>query len=516
MTHLIGRRAERRILALMLALVSGWWICPGSSTAGPKDLEEPAATEQAVPEPERTLAGFALFKIDAHMSLQQLLPVPPAPGSVAEPLIGDDNLERVAEVAFQRHQGGTKDLNRDHDRASYLMARIRHLNAKKMDRYMEALVGQRRDLAGLSFVMGNACRQQQQESDAFIRAVRNVHDCLTSTVIAPQVPVAEGGLAPENRATSVARGSDSKLFWKRFREVCREEDKKPCTAEARSRTIRGRIAALMQILAIEPAKTRHGLAEFLGTLPTVEATRALARLAVFSPEKDVQVAAVTALRGRNESQADDILLQGLRYPMPAVAARASQALTRLKRADLAPRLVDMLDQRDPRTPSAEIVEGKRSYAVREVVRVNHHRNCVMCHAPAATPHVITDLAVAPVPLPSQPLSGSYGPVGDIVARADILIRTDVTYLRQDFSLVQPVADSGPWPQMQRFDYLVRKRWLTEQEAAAYQAKLKPQSGKASPYQQAIVGALRELTGQDAEPTSAAWRQVLNLPKKRDS
>ena len=92
------------------------------------------------------------------------------------------------------------------------------------------------------------------------------------------------------------------------------------------------------------------------------------------------------------------------------------------------------------------------------------------------------------------------------------MRVDVTYLRQDFSALQAVADANPWPEMQRFDFLVRKRVLNDEEAATYREKLKPHAeGEFSPYQRAALVALREMTGRDTEPTPQAWRRLLKLP-----
>ena len=96
---------------------------------------------------------------------------------------------------------------------------------------------------------------------------------------------------------------------------------------------------------------------------------------------------------------------------------------------------------------------------------------------------------------------------------DTLVRLDVTYLRQDFSVMQPVADAHPWPEMQRFDFLVRTRPLTEAEARAYREKL-DHPRQLSPYQRATLTALRELTGKDAEPTAEAWRRLLGLPERQ--
>jgi hypothetical protein len=92
------------------------------------------------------------------------------------------------------------------------------------------------------------------------------------------------------------------------------------------------------------------------------------------------------------------------------------------------------------------------------------------------------------------------------------VRVDVTYLRQDFSLLQPVADANPWPEMQRFDFLVRTRVLTESEAATYAERLGPtEPSRPSPYRRALLTALRGLTGRDTGPTADAWRRLLELP-----
>ena len=121
---------------------------------------------------------------------------------------------------------------------------------------------------------------------------------------------------------------------------------------------------------------------------------------------------------------------------------------------------------------------------------------------------------APVPLPNQALptptpQGGYGHF----TVPDTLLSFDVTYLRQDFSVKLPVAAAHPWPEHQRFDFLVRTRELTAIDAQAYRELLRPATpGELSPYQRAAVTALRQLTGRDAEPTATAWRQVLAQAK----
>jgi hypothetical protein len=114
---------------------------------------------------------------------------------------------------------------------------------------------------------------------------------------------------------------------------------------------------------------------------------------------------------------------------------------------------------------------------------------------------------AGVPIPGQPLpSPSQGYQS---SPPELLVRLDVTYLRQDFSLFQAVADAHPWPEQQRFDYLVRTRVLTDEEADAQRDKLRERGGQLSPYRRATLLALRELTGRDIEPTAEAWQRLLH-------
>jgi hypothetical protein len=127
--------------------------------------------------------------------------------------------------------------------------------------------------------------------------------------------------------------------------------------------------------------------------------------------------------------------------------------------------------------------------------------------------VAPDTLTAAVPVPSEPLP--LPSQGYQNSSPDLLVRLDVTYLRQDFSMFQAVADANPWPEMQRFDFLVRTRVLTEREAETYLERLRIlEPGRLSPYHRAALAAIRGLTGRDAEPTADAWRRLLNLPAKQ--
>jgi hypothetical protein len=86
----------------------------------------------------------------------------------------------------------------------------------------------------------------------------------------------------------------------------------------------------------------------------------------------------------------------------------------------------------------------------------------------------------------------------------LIIRGDITYLRQDFSVLQPTVaalNGGP-PTRTRFDYFVRTRNATPAERRALWAAT---PATTYPQREAVLYALRGLTGVDAGPTTDAWQ-----------
>jgi uncharacterized protein involved in exopolysaccharide biosynthesis len=479
------------LLLSLLAVMSG-----GAALVWVNSLRQPApAAPSTVPVVKvRTIRGnpegaahvvpSARFKIDPNAPPKDLLPAAPEVRKSAGPvLVGD--LAWVPEVEFQAAPAkAVPVLDATRDTAD-LIAQINHLNGKEADGFLEALRGERPDLAGLPFAMGGECRTEGERRRQFTFAVANVRRALRTL---PRRPATLGPGADRGAAEN---------FWGEYRAACVREDERLLLADqAPSEDVtRARIAALMQVLAPESPDLRRGLAKYLSGVAHPEATRALARLAIFSPEDEVRWAAVDALQVRRERDYTDVLLRGLRYPWPAVARRAAEAAVKLERADLAPELVALLDEPDPRAPVLQEVGKKTVPVVHELVRVNHHRSCLMCHAPRDTANLSPEVPTAAVPVPGAPLpspSEGYRP-----SSSDLVVRVDVTYLRQDFSVYQPVADANPWPEMQRFDFLVRTRVLTDEEAEAYRAQLdRREPGSPSPYRRAVVAALRDLTGRD--------------------
>jgi hypothetical protein len=510
------------------------------------------------------------FTIDPNLPLKDLLPVPPSAKTPGGPA-SVRSLADVPEIDFQAPL--TRELASEESlkRTAHTIAKVNHLNGKTTDGFLEALRSERPDLAGLPFAMGDDCRIKGDRSRQFTRAVATVRNALRqpnqavqveinqvlsthfvqavdaiaqsgptappatmpapsqpappatmpapaqptppTTIVAQSAPMqATPPPAVRFTATGVVERAGPENFWDQYAAAYAAEDKQVAAADRAQleHALLARIAALMQVLAPESPVLRLGLVKYLAAVSHAEATRALARLAVFSEEDEVRQAAVAALKVRRERDYTDILLASLRYPWPPVAQRGADALIKLERTDLVPQLVAVLDQPDPRAPVVKDAGGQRVQEVREMVRINHHRNCLLCHAPGNAGGVSPETLTAGVPVPSDPLPAQ--PDGYQTSSPDVLVRIDVTYLRQDFSRLQAVADAHPWPEMQRFDFLVRTRVLSEQEAAAQrQALTTSEPGRLSPYHRAALAALRELTGRDTAPTAEAWRKLLNLP-----
>jgi hypothetical protein len=498
---------------------------------GPAPFVPPGGPPPLQPAPRQ----FDL-KFDTKASAKDLLPVAPKAAPIRGPVLTDD-LKKIPEIDFQAAQKDNNPVNE----AARQIAKINHVNAKKTDAFMSALLENRPDLTGMPFVMGDDCRSDGDRLKYFTQAAQTVRQALggggnqalpapvTRTSSAPlsgPVPVAGSGTTPAVVVTNFLSAQTADVitgsgfvtvpmepFWKSYATLCEQED----TARGRidKETVEhvtlARIAALTQMLAAESPEMRLGLVKYLTGVPHVEATKALARMAIFSPEDDIRAAAITALKVRREKDYTDVLVKGLRYPWPAVARRAADAITKLERTDLVPELVAVLESTDPRLPATKDEGGKKVSVVREMVKMNHHRNCLMCHAPNGSGTPNPNAITAEVAVQGQPLPLPFE--GYRQSTPELMIRLDVTYLRQDFSATMPVKDAHPWPEGQRFDFFVRERKLTDEEAASYRDQLAPkEAGVLSPYHKAAVTALRELTGKDTAPTAEAWRKLLNMPR----
>jgi hypothetical protein len=256
------------------------------------------------------------------------------------------------------------------------------------------------------------------------------------------------------------------------------------------------IPALLQLLAAERTPTRLVLVDVLAEIRGKEAVTALARLALFDIAPEVRDRAILALRNLPAEDYRPTLLGGFRYPWPPVADHAAEALVALEDRGAIPDLVKLLDEQDPQGPSTEMRNGRSGTVVRSLVRINHLKNCLLCHALSTSP--TTDLVRGRVPTPEQPLPPPKQYYGD--SSPGLFVRAEVTYLRQDFSVTQTVEDPAPWPSYQRYDYLVSERLV-----ASWDRMQKPVKKDTYPQRESVLFALRELNGKDLGITTEDWQ-----------
>jgi hypothetical protein len=263
------------------------------------------------------------------------------------------------------------------------------------------------------------------------------------------------------------------------------------------------VRLIVQMLEPEPSAVRLQVVKMLAATKGKKAGAALAQRAVFDLHPQVREAAVNALKDRPEAEYRAVLLEALRYPWLPVADHAAEAFVALGDRDVALDLVGVLDQPDPQSPARD---KDNKWTVPELVRVNHLGNCLLCHAPSSSKD---DWIRALAPERGKPLAPAYYQSRS----AGTFVRADVTYLKQDFSLMQPVTDPGEWPAVQRFDYLIRRRPLTAAEVEDLEKSR--QAGLAAPtsYPQrdSVLWALRELTGEDMGDKSEDWYPLLLKP-----
>jgi sugar lactone lactonase YvrE len=374
-------------------------------------------------------------------------------------------IEKVPEVALDRTPD-RPDSNR-----MVLLAQ----EAKREGRRVEVgslVMKQRPDLAGLPMIMGDACHLTPSAADHLQGGSVALHAHVSQA--------AKGGTSPDPRLLYQSLTADG------------ERHNKWLKPEA--------IPALQQILMAQNEAVRAVLVDQLAHIDGKRAGVALAQRALFDLNPDVRKDALVALARRPAEEYRQTLLDGLRYPWAVVADHAAEAIVALGLKDTVPTLLTLLDLPDPGEPYRK--PGTEGLHVREMVRLNHLRNCLLCHIASlgADDGKVRGL----VPPTNQPLTSSPG--GGYGGAEGKFVRADVTYLRQDFSVPLPVKNHGVWPAVQRFDFLVRERPATPQEIhglAARAAEPRPPSD----HQKALFFALRELTGKDPGPTAEDWKRV---------
>lgn len=351
-------------------------------------------------------------------------------------------------------------------------------------RPMPTALLRRSDLIGLPMRMGEDCHLGKESAEALQTLSRTLRTYLGEASQAAQqrgVAAARGGAVNSTPDVATLKG-----------KIAGDLERKWLVPEA--------VPTLEQILQAEDKPLRIYLVQLLAQIKGPAAGQALANRALFDVSDEVREAAVAALGKRDPVEYRDVLLAGLRHPWPAAAEFAAEALINLKETAVLIALVNLLDEPTANEPFVTKVGDADVKVVREMVRVNHLRNCMLCHAPSADR---SDLVRGLVPDPKQPLPPSFSTQYYENSRGQF-VRADITYLKQDFSVPQPAAQRFAWPTYQRYDYLVRTRPLPATEKIFRDAK----TGPSNPQRDSTLFALRELTGEDGGNTSDGWRLVL--------
>jgi hypothetical protein len=255
-----------------------------------------------------------------------------------------------------------------------------------------------------------------------------------------------------------------------------------------------RIGALMQVLMVEPEASRVVLAQHLGAIKGKQASAALAQMVLFDPHPDVRREAITSLQRRRAAEYRDLLLRGFRSPWVVPAEHAAEALAALRRTETVPALLRLLGSSDPQAPYDK---GNNSVRyVKELVRIDHKFNCLMCHPPSFRS---SDPARRAVPPLRETVVG-LGYFARVPQQTETLVRADVTYLKQDYSVILQVKRGGN-QEARRFDLFIRERVATPADMVA--ALVRKKAGPTG-HQKAIRFALRELTGQEPGRRDENW------------
>ena len=346
---------------------------------------------------------------------------------------------------------------------------------------IKALVSDRPDLAGLPLVMGDDCHLSGERSASLDYVSRSIGPVLS------RFDAFSTRNSNANSAISDLRKQALSINISAVKKVL-----------SNRKNNHQELLTVDQMLQIEQPELRLELVELLAKSRSKISANLLACYVKFDLDEKVRMSATKALSKFPLEWVRPKLLDGLRYPWPDAAQHAAEGLVRLNDTKSIPKLVEFLKEPDPRTPR---LSKEGHYVKRELVAINHLKNCMLCHADSASEG---DKGRAPVPSWEERLPRLYynaKPSG-LVARAD------VTYMRQDFSVVQKVEDPGKWPTNQRFDYVVRKTKLAEDEAKALQKDSGESSDSFSEYRQAIVFALQLLTDESpANNSYASWKKI---------
>jgi hypothetical protein len=450
---------------------------PAARVASAKDSETakpPAPTPEPTPQAAR-----------AEVGPKEEPPGQPASADLTSQEVGPDRRTFLASLKVQRLDTSTEEELRKQlvcvpelsiDRIPNTTANLKAL-AQSSGTYAgpATLLSGRSEFQGLQFLQGDEChlgKGPAENLQALSLALRkHVEHCTHkagSPDVRPDIDMLRDRLTDDDAA---------RRQW--------------CNPEA--------LPTLMQLLQAENAPARQLMVDLLAETDDPRATAALAVRAMVDLAPEVRASAVRALALRPAEDFRDLLVAGLRHPWAPVAAHAAEALAAVRDRGAVAALVGLLDRSPPGLPTEFNGTGQVP-VVRELVRVNHLRNCMLCHPPSVKD---LDMVRGAIPSPSLPLPSPLSP--SYYDNSSTFVHADVTYLRQDFSVMQPVEQPpAGWPTYQRFDYMVRTRKLFGVDARSL-AEAKARMTR--DYRSSVLFALCALTGVTGSGELTDWPAV---------
>jgi hypothetical protein len=342
---------------------------------------------------------------------------------------------------------------------------------------LETLLASRKDLKGLPLLLGKACETDKAQAKV-LGTVSLKFRSLQSTAQREE----QRFLSKRSKSQSQSHSYQNYDEEQAFRELGYVDKglKEYLHTSIESKDSALLVRPLEQTYQTESPGLRVELVLALNRVKGKQATKALARRAVFDTSPAVREAALKALSKREYPEAREVFLAAMRHPWAPAADHAAEALVALEDVSAVTELKALLDLPDPSMP---VKEGSK-WTVNQLVRVNHLRNCLLCHAASTDGK---DLVTAPIPTPGEPLPRVYYSSN---SRSRVpSVRADVVYFRQDFSAMHAVEKPNKWPEVQRFDYLVQTCELSAGEA---EQRLKESKGKNYPQRAAVTWALAML------------------------
>ncbi|MGH7171860.1 MAG: HEAT repeat domain-containing protein, partial [Gemmataceae bacterium] len=401
----------------------------------------------------------------------------------------EERCVRAAVAAEQRYIRAAIAKEQKRERVAVIVAADEQV-VYEFNQSLQQRMRQAARRAGLALQSGSRCQLAPNVAAGVAQLSKDLRELGFVTALA--APSASRSVAAPAELDDI-EGSTAKKT-RAFQKWCDQH---------RVERLSGTAPTLMQMLQIEDEPTRLLLVRELTRIKRTASTVELAERAVMDLSPRVRGAAVAALSERSARQYVPILTRALRYPWPPVADHAAVALRTLKPQEAVAPLVELLDLPSPSLPVLDARTNR--YSVRELVRLNHLRNCLLCHAASANKE--DGLVRGLVPTPGTPLRSSAGSGGSYYSGEGDSVRADITYLHQDFSVVLLDKEAAPWPPRQRYDFVTRLQTVSPDVAAERSA-----SSANYPQREAVKYALRGITGKDGGDSSAKWGQLLGIAR----